>query len=87
MKVERSEAVFTGYWKVVEIQGGLAIVRKQDAIAIPAVGVLRLDEANRELIGEMICASSKRMKSGSKVKATDIEDFVREFDEWMLRAH
>lgn len=85
--IERSKAVFTGYWKVVDIQGEIAIVRKQDAIALPAVGVLELDEAHRELIAEMIYASSKSIKSGKKEKVTDIGDFIKELDEWMLRAH
>ncbi len=86
-QIERSKAGFTGYWKVVEIQGELAIVRKQDAIALPAVGVLELDEAHRELMAEMIYASSKSIKSGKKEKVTEIVDFVKEFDEWLLRLH
>lgn len=86
-QIERSKAGFTGYWKVVEIQGELAIVRKQDAIALPAVGALELDEAYRELIAEMIYASSKSKKSGKKEKVTRILDFIKELDEWLLRSH
>ncbi|WP_313592050.1 phospholipase D family protein [Agrobacterium cavarae] len=85
-RIDRSEAVFTGYWKVLETQGELAIVRKEDAIALPAEGVLRLDEVHQKLIAEMIYASSKIMKSGKKEKVTDIGDFIKELDEWLLRS-
>lgn len=84
--ITRSKAVFTGYWKVVEKQGELTIVREQDAIALPAVGVLTVDEAHRELIAEMIFASSKTIKSGKKEKVTHIGDFIKELDEWLLRS-
>lgn len=85
--IDRSKAVFTGYWKVVETQGELTIVREQDAIALPAVGVLTVDEAHRKPIAEMIYASSKSIKSGKKEKVTHIGDFIKELDEWLLRSH
>lgn len=85
--IKRSKAVSTGYWKVVEIQGELAIVREQDAIALPAIGVLKVRNADRKLISEMIYESSNSLISVKKEKVTRIDDFVKELDEWLLRSH
>ncbi|WP_284778351.1 hypothetical protein [Agrobacterium sp. lyk4-40-TYG-31] len=72
---------------MVEKQGELTIVREQDAIALPAVGVLTVDEADREPDAELIFASAKSTKYGKKEKVTSIGEFINQFDEWLLRSH
>lgn len=74
----RANAEFTGYWKVVDIKDELTIVRQHEAVELPSLGALKINDATVKRIGKMIHASARSL--AKKEKVTRFVTMVKELD-------